>query len=185
MDERYSEYLKSEKWREVRQKVIERDGYVCSVCGSKEDLCVHHLTYRHIYDETMEDLVTVCTNCHRDIHEFKDMYFEAVEEYRKYIYKDWPARVVECLKKRDVSFGGDLNLMKGNNGFSSYVEKLAVLMPVENGIGDLLNIGVQVPFRNERNKRLKEVWEETRDVKLLRKLGAGKTVLRKIQVGEW
>lgn len=75
--------------------------------------------------------------------------------------------------------------MKGNNGFSSYVKKLAVLMPVENGIGDLLNIGVQVPFRNERNKRLKEVWEETRDVKLLRKLGAGKTVLRKIQVGEW
>ena len=45
----------------VRPAVIKRDNNKCTKCGSEENLVVHHLTY---IDETMSDLITLCTTCH-------------------------------------------------------------------------------------------------------------------------
>lgn len=66
----YHEYLNSPEWEERRQKVLLRDAYTCRICGSEEDLRVHHLTYDRKYNEPLYDLVTVCDRCHKLIHLF-------------------------------------------------------------------------------------------------------------------
>ena len=74
-NELYLEYLNSEKWRSIKRKRIEIDGGRCVCCGSRgttgNPLEVHHLSYKNIYHaETRiyEDLVTLCSICHKQIH---------------------------------------------------------------------------------------------------------------------
>jgi hypothetical protein len=49
----------------LRAKVLERDGYMCRICGSEENLEVHHmlaLTYGG--KSTLKNLITLCADCH-------------------------------------------------------------------------------------------------------------------------
>ena len=65
----YQKYIASAKWKETRRKRIELDGYKCKLCGSAINLCVHHLTYDHLGNENMDELVTLCKTCHNKLHE--------------------------------------------------------------------------------------------------------------------
>lgn len=67
---RYSSFLNSEYWRQVKTKILDRDNRTCQECGSQESLHVHHLTYEHQGQELdyLDDLKTVCSSCHRKIH---------------------------------------------------------------------------------------------------------------------
>ena len=64
----YEEYLQSDQFDEIRQKVFERDGWECVICGSSEILQAHHLTYKNVYHEELQDLITLCRNCHTIYH---------------------------------------------------------------------------------------------------------------------
>jgi hypothetical protein len=49
----------------LRAKVLERDEYMCRICGSEENLEVHHmlaLTYGG--KSTLKNLITLCADCH-------------------------------------------------------------------------------------------------------------------------
>ena len=63
---RYSEYLESDKWKLKSRKVIERDK-TCQACLTREARQAHHLTYDHVFDEPLFDLVGVCVQCHDKI----------------------------------------------------------------------------------------------------------------------
>lgn len=65
----YSEYLKSEKWHDKRQRVLERDGYLCQACRKRRAKQVHHITYERIFDEPLFDLVAICKTCHDHLHD--------------------------------------------------------------------------------------------------------------------
>ena len=67
----YEDHIDSPEWRKVRKKVLERDGHRCTVCGKNINLHVHHLSYKHLgYEmEFMDDLTTLCRDCHGDIHD--------------------------------------------------------------------------------------------------------------------
>lgn len=65
---KYELYLTSDHWRELRQKVLERDGHACSQCPVRARLHVHHLTYERMGRERLDDLVTLCEDCHRKVH---------------------------------------------------------------------------------------------------------------------
>lgn len=67
MSNRYEAYIASEAWRRKRQAVLERDNYQCQTCLATECLEVHHKTYRALGDEPLEDLITLCKDCHRAI----------------------------------------------------------------------------------------------------------------------
>jgi endogenous inhibitor of DNA gyrase (YacG/DUF329 family) len=59
-------------WRNIRDKVIDRDGGRCIVCNSNTNLHVHHIIPVRIFDREndahyMQNAVTVCASCHRDI----------------------------------------------------------------------------------------------------------------------
>lgn len=65
---KYQDYMQTAAWREKRSERLEMDGYCCALCGDKNDLEVHHLTYDRLGNESMEDLITVCHSCHEMLH---------------------------------------------------------------------------------------------------------------------
>lgn len=68
----YSKYLNSKKWNLKREKVLERDNYLCQACLTRVATQVHHLSYEFVYDEPLFDLTSVCTECHNKIHDLRD-----------------------------------------------------------------------------------------------------------------
>ena len=58
------------EWRVVRLLALERDGRACQQCGSERDLHVHHWEpYWISFDNSLENLVTLCQGCHKAKHE--------------------------------------------------------------------------------------------------------------------
>jgi hypothetical protein len=56
-------------WRQQRTARLQRDGFACQHCGATENLHVHHWEpYRFSFDNSLENLVTLCADCHRDVH---------------------------------------------------------------------------------------------------------------------
>lgn len=63
----YNAYLKSDKWKRKRAAILERDKGICRACQSRPATQCHHLTYAHVFDEPLFDLVAVCAPCHDKI----------------------------------------------------------------------------------------------------------------------
>ena len=64
----YKDYLKSDHWKNTRDRVAEYWGHRCAVCNSPDNVQVHHRTYEHIGQERMQDLILLCDDCHRKFH---------------------------------------------------------------------------------------------------------------------
>ena len=46
-------------------KVLERDNFKCSICGSSDNICIHH---NNGMSNKMDDLVTLCRKCHSNVN---------------------------------------------------------------------------------------------------------------------
>ncbi len=68
----YIDYLKSEKWKELRLEIMKRDNFLCKKCKTEKACHVHHLTYERLGRERLEDLISICLDCHKKEHD-KDM----------------------------------------------------------------------------------------------------------------
>jgi len=66
----YKKYLDTRHWHNIRESVLNRDEHRCVKCSIDVNLLahVHHLTYERIGNEFMDDLITLCPNCHNEIH---------------------------------------------------------------------------------------------------------------------
>lgn len=65
----YKYYLTTAVWNEKRNARLKIDGYRCQMCGSRNRLEVHHITYRNKEHENVwKDLVTLCDECHDRVH---------------------------------------------------------------------------------------------------------------------
>jgi 5-methylcytosine-specific restriction endonuclease McrA len=64
----YHEYLKTDKWKEIRARVLRRDNYLCRGCLVERATCVHHISYANITDELCFQLVSLCKACHDKAH---------------------------------------------------------------------------------------------------------------------
>jgi 5-methylcytosine-specific restriction endonuclease McrA len=61
--------LEREEYDKLRHRVLNRDGWRCQCCGSREDLHVHHLVRRiELGADALENLMTLCAGCHRRVH---------------------------------------------------------------------------------------------------------------------
>jgi 5-methylcytosine-specific restriction endonuclease McrA len=60
----YLGYMRSQEWRNRRQRALARAGYRCQVCGGKSGLQVHHVSYANLGHEQDEDLTVLCSDCH-------------------------------------------------------------------------------------------------------------------------
>ena len=65
----YSNYLKTEKWKNKRNAILLRDKYICQGCLRPNANEVHHLTYDNVTDELAFQLISLCSDCHNRVHE--------------------------------------------------------------------------------------------------------------------
>ncbi len=64
----YKKYLQSDKWKFKREELFKLRGEKCEKCNSIELLHVHHKNYDNIFNEKTDDLVILCSSCHRLQH---------------------------------------------------------------------------------------------------------------------
>jgi 5-methylcytosine-specific restriction protein A len=56
-------------YESLRQQILHRDGWRCQACGVTSNLEVHHKEFRsHLGDDSEENLITLCAQCHARIH---------------------------------------------------------------------------------------------------------------------
>jgi len=61
--------LHGKHYCELREEVLQRDGWRCQLCGSVMNLTVHHQRYRSRSGEDLEqNLITLCSECHAALH---------------------------------------------------------------------------------------------------------------------
>jgi hypothetical protein len=79
-----------QKGDRLRKKILKRDDYKCHICGSEQNLEVHHmqaLVYGGKSNE--ENLVTLCDECHRYAPEDSiDSNQRYLKERNKQVYQD-------------------------------------------------------------------------------------------------
>lgn len=65
----YGDYLKSNLWKSIRNRVAKRDGGHCKCCGSKAE-CVHHIKYTEgsLRGTSLRYLISLCNVCHGEVH---------------------------------------------------------------------------------------------------------------------
>jgi hypothetical protein len=67
----YYEKLKDPRWQKKRLKIMERDGFCCTLCYDKDKpLNVHHSFYiknKNPWDYDDRILVTICESCHKNL----------------------------------------------------------------------------------------------------------------------
>ena len=72
----YQEQIKHPKWQRKRLEILTRDNFTCIKCKETEkELHVHHRYYldgRKIWEYDNNNLVTLCTDCHKYEHDFID-----------------------------------------------------------------------------------------------------------------
>ena len=64
----YNKYRRSKKWKTLATYIKNKYDNKCAFCGSEKRLATHHHNYINLYNETENDLVCVCGQCHLKIH---------------------------------------------------------------------------------------------------------------------
>jgi len=71
---------------ELRQMVFKRDNYICQKCGSTNLLHCHHIdgvNLNPIESADIDKCMTVCKDCHKEIHKQKDCGYNDMKCYKK------------------------------------------------------------------------------------------------------
>ena len=69
-----AKFRSSSEWKKKRKEIMKRDNFECKLCGKKEGLQCHHV---HSLDVNWEmrldnnNIITVCKDCHSNIHNNK------------------------------------------------------------------------------------------------------------------
>lgn len=97
--EKYHRALRSRKWANVRREVMKRDEWMCTACGSKKQLCVHHTfyygEYTEPYDYPRSSLITLCEKCHNEFHKYHEV---PIREDNRRVGKNKPPKHLKRKK---------------------------------------------------------------------------------------
>ena len=65
----YNQYLKTPEWTERRNRHLKYAKYKCQICNQGNTvLNVHHRTYENRGNELINDLIVLCSDCHKTFH---------------------------------------------------------------------------------------------------------------------
>ena len=85
----YDKYIQSKEWKDKRQVALKAANSQCCRCGSTKNLQVHHLDYKYLYKERLNDVRILCANCH-PVADAQREYDTAFENYCSKKYgEDW------------------------------------------------------------------------------------------------
>jgi 5-methylcytosine-specific restriction endonuclease McrA len=60
----YKKYLQSPHWYNYKQSVYRDKPYYCYLCQKREKLELHHITYKNLGNENIDDVIYLCHKCH-------------------------------------------------------------------------------------------------------------------------
>jgi 5-methylcytosine-specific restriction endonuclease McrA len=61
--------LPADDYNDLCWHVLDRDGWRCRSCGSRNNLHVHHIIFRSQQGpDEMWNLITLCSSCHDGVH---------------------------------------------------------------------------------------------------------------------
>lgn len=86
-------------WKKIRQKILERDGFKCRICGDKKILHIHHIVPSSEFDRYNEandfsNLITLCSCCHKK--------FELHSSENQLNLDFWKKSILSCHKERVI-----------------------------------------------------------------------------------
>jgi 5-methylcytosine-specific restriction endonuclease McrA len=61
----YKTYIKGNEWKKLRTVFSSNK---CFFCSKGYGLVTHHRHYKTLGEETSEDIVTLCSRCHKSVH---------------------------------------------------------------------------------------------------------------------
>ncbi len=68
----YEEYLNTSHWQDLRKRKLESNSkYKCHGRNSRHNLELHHKTYKRIGHEWLNDVIWLCRNCHKEVHNYE------------------------------------------------------------------------------------------------------------------
>jgi len=76
MNETYQKLLEEKEWKDRRLQILIRDNNRCVLCGSTDNLNVHHKYYVYgclPWEYEDKALVSLCQDCHFNIHKISDI----------------------------------------------------------------------------------------------------------------
>ena len=82
----FATYYSSIEWARTRERIFKRDNYRCRIssCHNAAE-CVHHIVYDRFGEEHDFDLISLCQDCHKDVH--------LVQDFFPYPYKLKPSEI--------------------------------------------------------------------------------------------
>lgn len=190
MTQEYKEYLKSAEWKEKRDRRLEVDGCQCVICGSKNNLNVHHLTYKNIMQEDVEnDLITLCKNCHTMLHRIKE---QSSYEYKRsgeckvkkkhFINKLHDLAAVEIWQRDKYLADGDCKIFDtGCKMLRSLVTVVSMIYPELKYEACELRDDLIDTLRRARAMRICQMYREGQDInQIANELGMNDSNVHKI-----
>ena len=61
-------YLASTKWKQLKSLRALLANSKCEYCDATNNLELHHITYAHLGNENIKDVVLLCSVCHNTLH---------------------------------------------------------------------------------------------------------------------
>lgn len=99
-EQSYYDYMSSDAWKQERERQICEHGASCEICGSTNNLNVHHISYKRGASPLDGDFAVLCRECHEKVHHVIDRtYAEDYGELRR-IHFDWVNKAEEHLAER-------------------------------------------------------------------------------------
>ena len=112
----YKKYIETHPhWQRVREARFNFDGGQCVVCHKDLKNCqyqTHHLDYRHLGNEHLRDVITLCPTCHTLFHRnwAKQTYWKGKEEGHWDVFDlEHTARICARYYKEDKFICKDAN----------------------------------------------------------------------------
>lgn len=69
---RSAKLAKALHWRLIRREVLDRDGYRCRCCGTRDQVDVHHIRFRSVGGgDSLRNCAAFCRSCHSEIHAYR------------------------------------------------------------------------------------------------------------------
>lgn len=66
----YQKYIRSKDWKDTRKEMLTIQPN-CYKCG-EQATDVHHISYKNLGKEKLDDLMSLCKRCHNRITRFKE-----------------------------------------------------------------------------------------------------------------
>ena len=78
------------EWDAIAKQVRERDGFICQFCGKSRSTIVHHIIPRRMgIDNSMDNLLTLCSSCHFKVERKTSSYIENGIDPISIFYEIW------------------------------------------------------------------------------------------------